>query len=112
MTSWDEQVGPALSEEDAAALLGVTVDELRTRPLLRAGDRYPAAQFDGDAPVPGLESTVGFMSNTVGEAALLAWFTGEHPELGCSPLAALRDGRVDDVHHAGMRFAVKAGTGG
>jgi hypothetical protein len=63
---WSALIGPAHTPSGAALLLGVTLGDLETRPLLRlvqANGRpcYPAAQFDGAEPVRGLEQLIATM---------------------------------------------------
>lgn len=112
---WADQVGPALSQQDAARLLGKTEQAVSKDPRLvrlRTADGrplYPVAQFDGRGLLPGVAEVVAVLG-PVAETpwTVAAWLTGSHADLdGRRPLDVLRSGDVVAVVAAARRFAAR-----
>lgn len=112
---WAAQVGPSLTQADAARLLGkseqATAKDAR---LLRVKTRsgrvaYPVVQFEGRAPLRGLAAVLGALA-PAGDALLaLAWLTGANRSLGRRrPVDVLRQGDADAVVALAARFARSA----
>lgn len=100
-----------LSVNEVAERLGLTrqaVHNRRRDGLLIAwpgarGDRYPAWQFVGTEVLPGLEAFLMALPPEARSAAGDLLVT-QQPELGTTPLAALRAGRVAAVVQFAERF--------
>jgi hypothetical protein len=113
--AWAGQVGPALTQADAARLLGKTEQAVaKDRRLLRLKTRsgrvaYPLVQFDGRRQLPGVADVVRTLTDVADPLTITAWLTGAHPALdGVRPVDALREGRRDEVLAAARRFAHSA----
>jgi hypothetical protein len=93
--------------ERVQALLGISREDLnamaRSRRLLRAITAdgvglFPCLQFDGNRVVPGLAQVLTlFAENQVDGWTLAAWLRTPEPDLGESPLEALRRGEAARV---------------
>lgn len=111
--AWASQVGPALVESDVATLLGTSIYEVATDPaLIRVTNRdgsvlYPVVQFDGDRVLPGLAEVVTVVREVTDSLGALAWLTGTLREMDARPVDLLRDGHIDPVRSAALRFADK-----
>jgi len=111
--AWAEQLGAAYTARQVAQLLGVTQQAVgQRRGLLRLKQRnghvvYPVVQFDGDAPLQGIDEVVATLDPTVADHWTIAsWLTGPNPDLGGrTPAQALRDGDRDRVLVLARRFA-------
>lgn len=110
--AWDALLGPAYTAGQVARLLGITQQAVgQRRGLLRLTQRngrvaYPVMQFDGDAPLDGIDATVATLSPVVGSAWTIAsWLAGPNPDLeGRTPVQALRDGDRERVLALARRF--------
>lgn len=112
---WADQVGPALSQGDAARLLGVSEQAVsQSRHLLRLRNRdrrpvYPYVQFDGRRILPGLDRVLDLLGPVTTAAGVAAWLTGSHPGLvDQRPIDGLRAGDIDAVLVAAQLFADRA----
>lgn len=112
---WAAQVGPSLTQADAARLLGKSEQATsKDARLLRVKTRsgrvaYPIVQFEGRAPVPGLGEVLATLAPAADELTSLSWLTGINRNLGDRrPIDVLREGRTDDVLVAAGRFARSA----
>ena len=101
---WAEQIGPALTQPDAARLLNVSVQAVsKNRHLLRLTNRdgrvvYPIFQFDGRRPLPGLGQVLAAFDGVLQPLAIASWLTLQTAALDKrSPTQALRDGESDRV---------------
>ena len=112
---WADQVGPALSQQDVARLLGkseqaVSKDHRLVR-LRTAEGRpvYPVAQFDGRGVLPGVAEVVAVLGPVAATPwTVAAWLTGSHAALdGRRPVDALRSGDEAAVAGAARRFAAR-----
>jgi hypothetical protein len=113
--AWAEQVGPSLSQADAARLLGKSEQATAKDPrLLRVKTRsgriaYPVVQFDGRRPLDGIAEVIELLDPVADALTVLAWLTGSHRGLGGRrPVDALRDGDVGAVLTVAGRFASDA----
>ncbi|MGI8876709.1 MAG: hypothetical protein ACR2KP_20770 [Egibacteraceae bacterium] len=112
---WAAQVGPCLTQADAARLLGkseqATAKDAR---LLRVKTRsgrvaYPVVQFEGRGVLPGIGAVLAIVAPVADALTILAWLTGTQRALGGRrPVDALRDGDADDVIALASRFARSA----
>ncbi len=98
---WATQIGPALTQQDVARLLEVSVQAVsKNKQLLRITNRdgrvvYPVFQFDGRRPLPGLGVVLTALHGALLPLTSASWLTLRTPALGDrSPAQALRD---DDV---------------
>lgn len=112
---WAAQVGPALSQRDTARLLDKSEQAVsKDRRLLRIRNRdgrpvYPAVQFDGRRPLPGVAEVLDALGEATAPIEVLAWLTGRLPSLDDRrPVDVLRAGDVDAVVAAAQRFAALA----
>ena len=95
--AWAVQLGPAYTTTQVARLLGVTKQAVaKRRGLLRLEQRdgktvYPVFQFDGDRPLPGMETVVSTLADEVATPWTTAsWLTSAQPlepRAGSTPLA-------------------------
>ncbi len=110
---WAEQLGPAYSTAEVAALLDVSKQAVAQRTgLLRLEQRsgapaYPVFQFDGDRVLPGIQTVVQTLAPQVATPWTTAsWLTSPQRSLdGTRPVDALRRGEVNRVVEAAHRFA-------
>jgi len=112
---WAAQVGPSLTQADAARLLGKSEQATAKDPrLLRVKTRsgrvaYPVVQFDGRAVLAGLGEVLAVLDDVADPLTACAWLTGTQPSLGDRrPVDALRDGDADAVVALARRFARSA----
>jgi hypothetical protein len=111
--AWAEQVGPAYTAKQVAALLGVTRQAVRQRRgLLRLEQRngktvYPVWQFDGATVLPGIQKVVLVLTPAVASPWTIAsWLTSPNAELdGLRPYEELRHGNLTPVVEAAQRWA-------
>jgi hypothetical protein len=111
--AWAGQIGPAYTTTQVARLLGVSKQAVaKRRGLLRLEQRdgrtvYPVFQFDGDRPLPGIETVVSTLTEQVATPWTTAsWLTSPQPMFdGLSPLDLLHKGDVAPVVEAAGRFA-------
>ncbi len=101
---WAAHVGPALSQSDAARLLGVSVQAVsKNHGLLRVRNRdgrvvYPVVQFDGRRVLPGLPEVLALLDGPLLPLTVASWLMTPATSLGeRTPVDALRDGDADDV---------------
>lgn len=101
---WGELIGPALSEPDAARLLGRPVNEVAGDPgLLRLTNQdgqpvYPVIQFDGRRPLPGLADVLALLDGPLLPLTIASWLTSPKAALdGRTAVQALRDGDQQQV---------------
>lgn len=115
---WSAEVGPFYDGEAVRSLLGrggapvsrQAVSKRRDLLALRTGSGrvvYPAFQFDGRSPVPGLRAVLdAFEHAPVSRWTLASWLSSPAPELdGRAPVDALRSGDVDGVLDCAVRWA-------
>ena len=104
--------GGSIGVEAAAERLGIgraAVDKRRkvgTLLAVEGGARamaYPVWQFREYGVLPGLERVLGAFRIADG-LMRVEFFLSEDPDLGQTPLAALRAGRVDEVAASASRF--------
>lgn len=103
--AWADQLGPAYRQADVAKLLGKSKQAVsRDRRLLRLTTRseqiaYPAFQFDGRRPLPGIAEVITILDGTVATTWTIAsWLTAPQPALdGDRPVDRLRAGDRDGV---------------
>lgn len=112
---WADQVGPAMTQQDVAGLLGKTEQAVSKDPRLvrlrTAEGRpiYPVVQFDGRGVLPGVAEVVAVLGPVaVTPWTVAAWLTGSHAELDDRrPVDVLRSGEVAAVVGAARRFAAR-----
>jgi len=113
--AWAAQVGAALTQRDTARLLAKTEQAVaKDARLLRVRSRdgravYPVLQFSGRAQLPGVAAVVAALADALEPLSIASWLTAPHPDLGGTPIAALRAGTVDDVVRIARRLARTAG---
>jgi hypothetical protein len=89
---WGERVGPTLSQAVS-----------KNHSLLRLAQRdgqvgYPAVQFDGRRPLPGLAPVLAALDGALRPLTGAGWLTLASPDLdGRCPVEALRDREADGV---------------
>lgn len=112
---WAAQVGPSLTQADAARLLGKSGQATAKDPrLLRVKTRsgrvaYPVVQFDGRAVLAGLREVLAVLDPVADPLTVSAWLTATQPSLGGGrPVDALRVGDADTVIALARRFARSA----
>jgi len=112
---WTEQIGPALTQSDAARLLDVSVQAVsKNQHLLRLTNRdgrvvYPIFQFDGRRPLPGLGQVLAAFDGVLQPLTIASWLTLPSATLdGRSPAQALRDGEAHRVVAAAQQAAQAA----
>ncbi len=112
---WAAQVGPSLTQADAARLLGKSEQATSKDPrLLRVKTRsgrvaYPVVQFDGRTVLAGLGEVLAVLDDVADPLTASAWLTGTQPSLSDRrPVDALRDGDADAVVALARRFARSA----
>jgi hypothetical protein len=101
---WAAQIGPALTQQDVARLLEVSVQAVsKSKQLLRITNRdgrvvYPVFQFDGRRVLPGLGLVLAALNGALLPLTTASWLTLPTPAL-CerSPAEALRDADVPAV---------------
>ncbi len=111
--AWADQLGAAYTAGQVAQLLGITKQAVgQRRGLLRLKQRnghvvYPVVQFDGDAPLKGIDETVATLDPAAADHWTIAsWLTGPNPDLdGRTPAQALRNGDRDRVLALARRLA-------
>lgn len=111
--AWAEQVGPAYTAKQVAALLGVTRQAVgQRRGLLRVKQRnggtvYPMFQFDGASVLPGIQKVVLVLTPAVASTwSIASWLRSPNPEFGgLRPYDELRRGNVIPVVEAAQRWA-------
>lgn len=111
--AWADQLGAAYTAGQVAQLLGISQQAVgQRRGLLRLKQRnghvvYPVVQFDGDAPLTGVDEAVVALGPAVADHWTIAsWLTGPNPDLdGRTPAQALRDGDRERVLTLAHRFA-------
>lgn len=111
--AWTAQIGPVYRQADVAELLGkskqaVSADARLLKLELRSGEvGYPVVQFDGRRQLPGVREVVGLLGGVVATPWTTAsWLTSSSSELdGMTPVAALGEGRAEEVLAAARRFA-------
>ncbi len=113
---WATQIGPALSQGDAARLLEVTVQAVsKNRGLLRIRNRdgrvvYPMLQFDGRRVLPGLAEVLVLLDGPLLPLTVASWLMTAAPSLGDrTPVTALRDGDRDLVLRLARQTVSAAG---
>lgn len=111
-TAWPGQIGPALSEEDAARLLGASTSAVRAdRQLLRISNSdgrpvYPVVQFDDQGQVPGVADVVVLLTGSLQPLTIASWLTAPNPALAKrTPLQAMQAGERDAVCVLASRLA-------
>ncbi len=109
--AWAAQVGPALSQGDAARLLGkseqaVSKDRALLRVKLRSGRVvYPLCQFSGRAVVGGVAEVVHELRDSLEPLTVCSWLTARNRQLqGRRPIDSLRAGDVDQVVRLARRL--------
>lgn len=102
--AWVGQVGYSLTGAQVAELLGrseqAIADDDRLLRLRRSDGRpaYPAFQFEGRRPLPGVAEVVALLTRSLTPAGVAAWLTGINPALdGRRPLDVLASGDVTAV---------------
>jgi hypothetical protein len=106
--SWKEHLGPLLGWEVVAEIIGVGtrqgVNDLARRQRilgLPAKDRrllYPAFQFKGERPLPGLADVLPILLEHASEWTVASWLQSPQPELDDrSPVEALSSGDMEDL---------------
>ena len=113
---WAEQIGPALTQQDVARLLGKSEQAVsKDSRLLRVRNRdgrpvYPVVQFDGRRQLPGVPDVVSVLQPAIEPLTVAAWLTAASPALtGRRPVDALRDGQSTEVLALAKRLASSAG---
>ncbi|MBY0332869.1 MAG: hypothetical protein K2X49_19600 [Acetobacteraceae bacterium] len=113
------RAGGAMTLDAAAKRLGTTPEQVRL--CIRCGTLLGMTGLDGDVVVPafqieeasdrprvicGIDSAIQpFLETGEGGWAALQWLLDDDPNLGpCTPLQALRDGRLDDVARAARAY--------
>ena len=111
---WAAQIGAALTEDDAARLLGLTPAEVsQAADLLRIRDRdgrlvYPLMQFDTDrAQLPGIAEVVHTLA-TLQLLTIASWLTTPNPVLHERPVDTLRAGDVEPVLQLARQLAAES----
>lgn len=100
---WSVQVGPALTQGDAARLLGKTPQAVsQDRRLVRVVNSdgrpvYPLFQFDGRRPIAGVGDVVAALSGVLDPLSVAGWLTGDNLMLGSCPIDRLAAGDRDQV---------------
>jgi hypothetical protein len=104
---WDDLVGPFVRTTGVQGRLRISRQAVAAkaarRRLLRVitsdGDHlYPLWQFDGDRLLPGLVDVIAmFPEEAVDGWTVAAWLRSPDPDLGESPLNAIRRGDIDRV---------------
>lgn len=115
---WTWQVGAALSEPDAARLLGVSANEVRRMPgLLRVRTRdgevvYPVVQFEPGSrrQVPEVATVVETLRGVLEPLTIVAWLTARNRQLADRPIDLLRRGDIDRVLMLARQLANDAGS--
>jgi len=109
------QIGPALSQGDAARLLGVSVQAVsKNKALLKHKNPdgravYPIVQFAGRNTLPGLGEVLHIFDGILEPLTVASWLTLPRPELDeRTPATALRVGDVDAVLPLARRAATAA----
>lgn len=112
---WARQVGPCLTQADAARLLGKSEQATgKDGRLLRVKTRsgrvaYPVVQFEGRGPLPGIGAVISTLGSVADSLTILAWLTGTQRALGGRrAVDALREGDVDAVVTLAGRLARSA----
>ena len=98
---WGAQLGPSLSQRDAARLLGKSEQAVaKDGRLLRLRNQdgrpvYPVVQFDGRRLLPGVAEIIDVLTGAVEPLTVASWLTAPNAQLGgrC-PIDVLRDGEV------------------
>jgi hypothetical protein len=111
--AWMDQLGPAYRQADVAVLLtkskqAVSSDRRLLRLVMRSGGvGYPAFQFDGRRPLPGIAEVVEILGPVVETSWTIAsWLTSPQPDLGGErPVNLLRLGDETPVIASAHRFA-------
>lgn len=113
---WAEQVGPAYTQKDVAALLGVSRQAVSKRgdllALVQSDGQvvYPVFQFDGGHQFEGVGEVVRTLTPAVATSwSIASWLTSPLDALeGRAPIDVLRDGDADSrsmVHVLARRAA-------
>jgi hypothetical protein len=112
---WAAQIGPALTQGDAARLLNKTEQAVSKDPrLLRLRNRdgrpvYPVVQFDGRGQLAGVAEVLNALCGPLEPLTAASWLTSGNPELGgLAPAQALRGGELAAVTSAAARLAASA----
>ncbi|MTV27819.1 hypothetical protein FTX61_20735 [Nitriliruptoraceae bacterium ZYF776] len=111
--AWAQQLGPAYTQGQVAALLNKSKQAVSTdRGLLRLDMRdgrvgYPVFQFEGDRVLPGMQDVVRILSPVaVTTWTVASWLTNPSADLGgATPLEKLRRGDVSVVTAIAQRLA-------
>lgn len=113
---WATHLGPALSQADAARLLGVSVQAVsKNRGLLRIRNRdgrvvYPVLQFDGRRVLPGLAEVLALLDGPLLPLTVASWLMTAASSLADrTPVEALRDGELDAVRRLAQQTVTAAG---
>jgi hypothetical protein len=112
--AWQTQVGPSLTQRDAARLLGRTEQAVsKDRRLVRihrpdGRPVYPLVQFDGRRQKPRVADVVAVLDGAVNELTAAAWLTAANDALGgCRPIDELAGGQAKTVLTVATRFAAR-----
>jgi hypothetical protein len=112
--AWHDQVGPSLTQRDAARLLCRTEQAVsKDRRLVRVHRSdgrpvYPVVQFDGRRQKPGVADVVAALDGAVNELTAAAWLTAANDALGGGrPIDALSAGDEATVLTVATRFAAR-----
>lgn len=112
---WSTQVGPALTQGDAARLLAKTAQAVsQDRRLVRVVNSdgrpvYPLFQFDGRRLVPGVADVAGALSGVLDPLSVAGWLTAENLVLGGRPIDRLAAGERDQVVAVAHQLASRLG---
>lgn len=113
--AWAEQLGPSLTQADAARLLGKSEQATaKDGRLLRIKTRsgrvaYPVVQFEGRRTVEGIADVLRILAPVADPLMIAAWLTGTQPALeNRRPVDALRAGELPAVLLLARRLAHSA----
>lgn len=113
--AWAAQIGPALSQQDVARLLGKSEQAVsKDARLLRIRNRdgrpvYPVVQFDGRRQLLGVADVVAAIGRVLEPLTVASWLTASNAGLsGRRPVDALRDGDAAAVRALAARLAADA----
>lgn len=112
--AWHDQVGPSLTQRDAARLLGRSEQAVsKDRRLVRVHRPdgrpvYPVVQFAGRRQKPGVAEVVAALAGAVNELTAAAWLTAANDALGGRrPIDELAAGEANAVLAVAARFAAR-----
>lgn len=114
---WTETIGPFFSLDGVATLLNRAPAELTADNGLLAlttGNEsvvYPAFQFTGDQPLPGLAEVLAVLGDTFTAWTVASWLVSPDVDLaGRTPVQVLRDGHAEDALRLARQIRTAEGT--